>query len=262
MKLHLGNRRVAISGFEPAEAISILRCLKSAEVIASVVAPGPHLPGLNPFAHFDVCILNCGENGGAVSAIDQLMRSRRPILLIGQVDEVEKKMPEIVGVEHDFILRPFQPEELLLRTDQLITSVEAELPAGRRFGLRCVLIAEDEEVTNALIATILKGGGFECVSVLNGLQAIEIIKRKKPDVVLLDVLMPQLGGFDTLAALRRMPEMQDLPVIMLTGCSHENDIVRGFQLGAADYIVKPFNARELIARVDRIVCNAESRRAD
>ena len=73
--------------------------------------------------------------------------------------------------------------------------------------------------------------------------------RSSPNVVLLDVKMPKLDGFDTLMALRGRPETQDLPVIMVTGNHGEHDIVRGFQLGADDYIVSLFNARELVVRV-------------
>jgi DNA-binding response OmpR family regulator len=72
------------------------------------------------------------------------------------------------------------------------------------------------------------------------------------------LLMSKLDGFQTLVALRGQRETQDLPVIMVTGNHGEDDIVRGFQLGADDYIVKPFNARELVVRVDRAVCNAEA----
>ena len=75
--------------------------------------------------------------------------------------------------------------------------------------------------------------------------------RSSPNVVLLDVKMPKLDGFDTLMALRGRPETQDLPVIMVTGNHGEHDIVRGFQLGADDYIVKPFQ-RARTGRARRI----------
>ena len=121
------------------------------------------------------------------------------------------------------------------------------------------LIAEDEDVTGALIATILKFAGFECALAKDGHHALEMARQKQPDVVLLDVKMPKLDGFDTLMALRGRPETQDLPVIMVTGNHGEHDIVRGFQLGADDYIVKPFNARELVVRVDRAVRRSETK---
>lgn len=260
MILHLRRRRVAIAGFEAAEAPSISEAFASADAIPRVVVPGPRLPGVNPFAYYDVCVLNCVASGEEDSPSDQITRSHQPVLLIGEAEAVAQMLPLFVSARKDFITRPYRSEELLLRADQLIRGMEVNMGASTRSSdQRSVLIAEDEEVTNALIATILKFAGFECASARDGMEALEMARKKKPDVALLDVAMPMLNGFETLAALRREPEMKDLPVIMVTGDKSENDIVRGFQLGADDYIVKPFNARELIARVDRAVRKAEAK---
>ena len=256
---HLRRRRVALIGFDSTEADLISRSFASADAIAAVVTPGPGIPGVNRFAYHDVCVLNCTTQGAAGSPSDQIIRSHQPLLLIGEVEAVVEMLPVFVSVAKDFVARPYRQEELLLRADQLIAGTEQDMGAARASAQRSVLIAEDEEVTNALIATILKFAGFECASAIDGMQALEMVKQKKPDVVLLDVAMPRLNGFDALVALRRQPETHDLPVIMVTGGKSEEDIVRGFQLGADDYIVKPFNARELVVRVDRAVRKAESR---
>jgi CheY-like chemotaxis protein len=258
----LRRRRVAISGFEAAEAVIISRPFAGADAIASVVAAGQGLPGINPYAYYDICVLNCVAIGEEDSLIGQIVRSHKPVLLVGEAEVVAEKIPALAGVPTDFITRPYLAEELLLRADRLIGSIDANVSAAARpSSQRCVLIAEDEEVTSALIAAILRSAGFECASARDGVQALEMARRKKPDIVLLDLEMPRLDGFDTLAALRKEPETQHLPVIMVTGCNTEKDVERGFRLGADDYIVKPFNARELIARVDRAVRSAESRNA-
>jgi CheY-like chemotaxis protein len=272
MKLNLHNlerRRLAITGFEPAEANSIATTLAQAGALARVVAPDQNLSGrVNPYAHFDVCVLNCVKSDSGSSTADQILRSHSSVLLIGEAEAVAQELPEIAGVENEFILHPLRPEELLLRADRLIASVEAKLRAtGAELRARGadqyrVLIADDEEAAGVMIAAILKHAGFECKIARDGLQAIEMAQKNRPDVVLLDVAMPKLDGFGTLAALRKMPETQGVPVIIVTGTAQgENDIVRGLQLGAQDYIHKPFNSREMVARVDRVLRNAESRRA-
>ena len=272
MKLNLHNlerRRLAITGFEPAEANSIATTLAQAGALARVVAPDQNLSGrVNPYAHFDVCVLHCVKSYAGSSTADQILRSHSPVLLIGEAEAVAQELPEIAGVENEFILHPLRPEELLLRADRLIASVEAKLRAtGAELRARGadqyrVLIADDEEAAGVMIAAILKHAGFECKIARDGLQAIEMAQKNRPDVVLLDVAMPKLDGFGTLAALRKMPETQGVPVIIVTGTAQgENDIVRGLQLGAQDYIHKPFNSREMVARVDRVLRDAESRRA-
>lgn len=256
---YLRRRRVAIIGFEAAEADSISRSFTNADALPRVVVPGPSLPGINPYAYYDIGVLNCIAYGDGDLRMDQLNRSHEPLLLIGEAEAVAQMMPTFITVRKDFATRPYRGEELLLRADLLVGNMDASIGAvARTSGQRCVLIAEDEEVTGALIATILKFAGFECTLVKDGHHALEMARQKKPDVVLLDVKMPKLDGFDTLVALRGQTETQDLPVIMVTGNHGEDDIVRGFQLGADDYIAKPFNARELVVRVDRAVRKAEA----
>lgn len=256
---HLARRKVAIIGFEPAEADSISGPFMIAGAVPRIVVPSPSPPGINPYAFYDICVLNCIANDGRESRLDQLTRSHEPLLLIGEAEAAAQMLPAFITVRKDFTTRPYRAEELLLRADRLIGNMDASMGAVRTSGQRCVLIAEDEEVTRTLIATILKVAGFECAVAKNGQQALEMARQKKPDVVLLDVNMPALGGFDTLMALRGHSATQDLPVIMVTGKRGEGDIVRGFELGADDYIIKPFNARELVVRVDRAVRSTESR---
>ena len=253
---NLARRRVAVTGFEQGEAESITRSFATADAIARVVAPGPSLPGLNSYAYFDICVLDSAVSCERDGLVGQIRRSGQPLLLIGGEEAVAQMLSALGGVATDFATRPYRAEELLLRADRLLASIDTIV---RKSGQRYVLIAEDEEVTNALIATILKSAGFECASAGNGQEALEMAKQKKPDIVLLDVAMPRLNGFETLAALRAQPETRGLPIIMLTGEKSENEIVRGFELGAEDYIVKPFNARELVARVDRVLRNTDAR---
>ncbi len=109
-----------------------------------------------------------------------------------------------------------------------------------------VLVVDDEAKFIDLIRLNLELEGFRVVEAVNGYEALERLKEDLPDLVILDVMMPQLDGFET---LKRIREVSTVPVIMLTVRQEEGDRIRGLDLGADDYITKPFSPRELLSRV-------------
>jgi len=113
---------------------------------------------------------------------------------------------------------------------------------------------DDEIRMIGFIRMNLELEGYQVVEAHNGLEALEAIRTKLPDVVLLDVMMPDLDGFETLRMLR---EFSTIPVIMLTAKGEENDKVYGLELGADDYITKPFGPRELSSRIKAVLRRAE-----
>ncbi len=112
-----------------------------------------------------------------------------------------------------------------------------------------ILIAEDEPQIANLVKFKLEKSGFQVLWGENGKQALELINEHKPDLVILDVMMPIMDGFEVLRAMKAEPETENIPVIMLTAKSMEEDILKGFESGAVDYMVKPFSVSELAARV-------------
>ena len=116
------------------------------------------------------------------------------------------------------------------------------MPADREL----ILVVDDEPRMTRFIRMNLELDGYRVVEVHNGLDALERVRTDLPDLVILDVMMPELDGFETLEMLR---EVSDIPVIMLTVRADEEDKVRGLDLGADDYVTKPFGARELASRV-------------
>lgn len=109
-----------------------------------------------------------------------------------------------------------------------------------------VLVCDDEKAIADIISFNLKREGYDVHISSNGEECLEILKKDKFDILILDVMMPKLDGFETLRELRNFT---DIPVIMLTAKDDEVDRVLGLELGADDYVVKPFSMRELIARV-------------
>jgi DNA-binding response OmpR family regulator len=112
-----------------------------------------------------------------------------------------------------------------------------------------ILIVDDTPKNIQLLGTILKNIGYKIIVATNGLQALEILEKVKPDLILLDVMMPELDGYETCKRIKSNENLKDIPVIFLTAKTQPEDIVKGFELGAVDYIIKPFNSSELIARV-------------
>jgi DNA-binding response OmpR family regulator len=120
---------------------------------------------------------------------------------------------------------------------------------------RRILVVDDEERMVRFIRLNLEHDGFRVVEAFNGTQAINKIRTNMPDLVLLDVMMPDMDGFEVLRIIR---EVSSVPVIMLTAKGEEDDRVRGLELGADDYVTKPFSPRELVGRVRAVLRRTET----
>jgi diguanylate cyclase (GGDEF)-like protein len=114
---------------------------------------------------------------------------------------------------------------------------------------RTILIAEDSRVVRAILREPLRGHGYRVLEAGDGEQALACCVRERPDVVLLDVEMPVMDGHQVLARIKQQPELADVPVVFLTARATTEDVVQGLRLGAHDYLRKPFEASELLARV-------------
>jgi DNA-binding response OmpR family regulator len=113
-----------------------------------------------------------------------------------------------------------------------------------------ILVAEDEKQIADMISFKLSNAGHKVVRAPDGEQAMSLAKRDLPDLILLDVMMPGLGGLEVLRRLKNDPALRAVPVIMVSAKGHERDVLSGLRGGATDYIVKPFSLKELSARVE------------
>lgn len=112
-----------------------------------------------------------------------------------------------------------------------------------------ILVVDDEEPIQELIRFNLEKEGYQVVTAYDGAEALKSVAEKHPDLVVLDIMLPGLNGLEVCKALRQDPKFRDLPVIMLTAKGEEIDKVIGLEIGADDYITKPFSHRELLARI-------------
>ncbi|HEY5555605.1 response regulator transcription factor [Acetobacterium sp.] len=116
-------------------------------------------------------------------------------------------------------------------------------------GIR-ILVAEDEDKLREIVLKYLKKEGYEGFGAANGEEALNLWAEKQPDCIILDVMMPIMDGFEVLEEIR---ETDNVPVIMLTARREENDKIQGFEVGADDYVTKPFSPRELMVRIKALL---------
>ena len=114
-----------------------------------------------------------------------------------------------------------------------------------------VMVIDDEIHIRRLIARMLELAGYQVVEAANGPQALQLMRETRPDVITCDIAMPGMNGFQVLEAVKSQPETAGIPIIMLTALGQEKDANRAMDLGAADYITKPFGSIDLVERIER-----------
>ncbi len=112
-----------------------------------------------------------------------------------------------------------------------------------------ILIVDDNPLNLKMLRVILKNEEYSCLEASDGVQAIQIAKNEKPDLILLDIMMPRMDGYQVCQTLKREEETANIPVIFLTSKTDAEGIVHGFEVGASDYVTRPFNRIELLARI-------------
>jgi DNA-binding response OmpR family regulator len=118
---------------------------------------------------------------------------------------------------------------------------------------RVVLVAEDEADIRELVAYRLERAGYEVVSAPDGETAFELAVQHKPDLAILDIMMPKLNGYDLTRRIRAEESIATTPIILLTASAQDDSVSEGFEAGADDYIAKPSSPQELLARVEAVL---------
>jgi len=209
---------------------------------------------------------------------DILAQSRHPLILIGARDDIIALPRAVQTRACELLIDGWQPEEALLRIGSAFSrcngarfSAPACAPAATLAApadpkrstpaaapstglIRSdveVLIADDDMTVRMLVRSALQSAGIRSRMACNGSEALQMLREFRPTAAILDVNMPEMDGYEVLAALRN--ESIPARVILLTARQQESDITRGFTLGADDYVVKPFNLAELVARLKRFL---------
>lgn len=129
------------------------------------------------------------------------------------------------------------------------------MPCGRGELVK-VLVAEDSSTVRHLLVGRLAADGYQVIEAADGEEALALVREEGPDLLVLDKVMPGYDGFEVVRALREDPLTRAIPVVMLTERASEDDVRSGLRLGVEEYMPKPFNPRELSARVQRVLARA------
>lgn len=128
-------------------------------------------------------------------------------------------------------------------------------------GHKIIVIEDELDIANLLVFH-LKSAGYDCLAVRDGQRGLDLVRTEIPDLVLLDLMLPGMSGLDVCKALKSASRTAHVPIIMLTAKGDEVDRILGFELGADDYVVKPFSPRELMLRIKTILRRSRSARPD
>jgi DNA-binding response OmpR family regulator len=282
----LRGKRVALIGFTPEGADSLCGVLAEVEARARLFE-AEDAPEYHPVQECDLVIvhvrpgtLDCRWLNGA-APLPAGMR----LVLAGARRDLLKLPVATLAREAELLAQPWHTEEVVMRLNMALNrravespsraacatalpadgsgseiSTRQETPASGRAGQEAcataplrprVVLADDDAIVLTVVASTMQNYGMTCETANNGRDALRLIRETRPHVAVLDVNMPGQDGFEVLAAVREA----NLPVavILLTARQREGDILRGFQLGADDYLVKPFNPLELMARMKRLL---------
>ncbi len=244
----LSGKRFALAGFQAKEAARLAKALDDCQAFSRDLGADV-LPDAETVRPFDVVVLN------VASEVRSIPSWNKPVLIIGPREVLVGLQPVHSGAE-DFLFTPWTTEEVILRSYFVISRAghgrtpQAAPAAG---GKRRVVVADDDSTIRALVEAAVGNAGFECRVATDGSAALETIRSWQPDMAVLDVNMPNRSGFEVLSALRNDPLTREIRVILLTARQQETDVIRGFGLGADDYVIKPFSPMELVARMKRLL---------
>ncbi len=119
--------------------------------------------------------------------------------------------------------------------------------------MKKILVVDDKREVVELVTATLEGEGYQIICAFDGEEALEKIGREKPDLVLLDIVMPKMDGLEVLSEVKKDPVLKEIPIIMITAKGQKLDEDKGRRLGAEDYIIKPFSPSHLLRKIEEIV---------
>jgi DNA-binding response OmpR family regulator len=254
----LSGKRIGLADFSEPEAKRIAQVLDRAACFTLCIDTPPQGLSNAIVERFDIVILNL--NGAPDSAYQNSPGPglEKPILLVGSRACVSDDVTSIKTAARDFLMTPWDSEELLVRCCKLLSGDPKNTAPPKRDGPAQVVIADDDPAIGALLTAVMRRTGVECSLARTGAEALAMARKVIPDVLILDVNMPGMDGFEVLTSLRADDLTARIPVVLLTARQQEADVLKGFSCGASDYITKPFNPMEVTARVARYLPRQKS----
>jgi CheY-like chemotaxis protein len=182
-----------------------------------------------------------------------LLKTKKPVLMIGERVALTGLVVRNQGGLRELAPTPWIVQDVVWRAATLMGRVQEPKGRAGSKNQRNRVVIGDESAARALVHAVLAQEGMECHVADNGVDTLALARAKHADAVIVDVSLPGLDGFQVLAEVRRDPALKDAVVILLTARQAEADVLRGFGLGANDYVTKPFSPMELAARLKRFL---------
>ena len=252
----LAGRRFGLFGFEASSSVRISAILRQAGCLCT------------PFE--EVWLGDAGQLGDALllrlgGASPQGLRAAAasclPVLLVGPADSVLEGEAGAYGWAGDLLAEPWPDAELLVRLFRLLAPArEYGSQAGQR-SQPLLLLADDDPAWISLAEATLRTHGLSCRTATDGLSTLRLSRQLLPDLLVLDLRMPDIDGFEVLQTIRREPLLSTLPVALLTGCDQDTEVARATELHADDYLIKPLSPTVLLNRVRRLLAAAPRRKS-
>lgn len=260
------GRRIAAFGFDSLTAERVDTLVRSADASFTVVSPEQCCDGTWVKQH-DLLILSLGrEDIAEIDAVRCVFESRKDAPIVVHLRDSAKELAELTALADDTVASPGDVNEVMRAAHRALVNRQAIPGTARKAEVGTspraqngsnakahVLVAEDEPLTARFLVSSLEAGGFEVTHAATGADALEAVGKRRFAAAVVDINMPEADGFDVLAHIRQDPLQRKMPVMMLSSRSQERDIVKAFDLGADDYVMKPFSPPEVVLRLRKLV---------
>ena len=250
----LSGKRVALVGLPASDAQRMCVALERTNSVP-VFFEATEPPNSKAVLECHLAVVNVRPEMGPTAWLEPQTGYLLPLVFVGNRDHLLSLDQSVQALASEFLMDSWQPEEALVRLSLALSQQRVSLPpkpAPMATSERTrVAIADDDPTVLALVRTALANFGMECYTAVDGPSALDIIRKHRPHAAVLDVNMPGIDGYEVLSAVRA----EEIPVrvLLLTARQQESDVIRGFTLGADDYVVKPFSPMELVARMKRLL---------
>jgi DNA-binding response OmpR family regulator len=251
----LAGKRIALVGLPPSDAQRMCVALERTQSVP-VFLETTEPPDSKAVAECHLAVVYVRPELSGSPWLDPGTPFLIPLVFVGSRDHLLSLDQRVQSLASEFLMDSWQPEEALVRLSLALSQqshgAPKIAPAGPSSSERIrVAIADDDPTVLALVRTALANFGMECYTAADGPSALDAIRRYRPHAAVLDVNMPGMDGYEVLSAVRA--EKIPVRVMLLTARQQESDVIRGFTLGADDYVVKPFSPMELVARMKRLL---------
>lgn len=255
----LSGKKFLFIGIENDEFTRIAEEISSIGSVGRLIQPSEEAPGSPDAELCDVVLLACGVESEASAWFqpESLAKNTRPLLLAGSREQLCAHRPAICEFAVDVVIEPWHVDEVFMRAwnamrtpSSVAALAEAVSKPRPQFH---IVVADDNQITTRALSAILRAHDIESHVVADGLSALSAVRRLMPDLVLLDLYMPGLNGFEVLTALKQDAATRAIPVVLLTSSDKTADIQRGSALGADGYLIKPFGAHDVMARIKKLL---------